>query len=152
MHMVMLKFWVIISIISVALAFSTIVLGYSALDFMATAILLLISTYVVLRFVLSIYFGVELKPLLSIEFRHLYSSVLNGVNISILSIAIDSILSLIRLGFIQSTILSIIVTTIILYIVYRYSRLKGRLIVLTSSVILTSILYLLGYIRELAIT
>lgn len=150
--MVMLKFWVIISIISVVLAFSTIVLGYSALDFMATAILLLISTYVVLRFVLSIYFGVELKPLLSIEFRHLYSYVLNGVNISILSIAIDSILSLIRLGFIQSTILSIIVTTIILYIVYRYSRLKGRLIVLTSSVILTSILYLLGYIRELAIT
>ncbi|MEM2628197.1 MAG: hypothetical protein QW775_08110, partial [Ignisphaera sp.] len=90
-----LKFWVIAVIISVVTSFSVIALRYSVLDFIATALLLLVSTYVTLRFILSIYFGIEMKPVLYIDFKYLNSAVFNGVVVTMLGITLDAILSMV---------------------------------------------------------
>lgn len=146
--MTMLRFWAIATIISAAFTFSAIALRYSALDFIATALLLLVSTYVTLRFVLSMYFGVELKPVLYIDFKYLNLAVFNGVVVAMLGITVDSILSLVYTRTVQSVVLSIGLTVAILHITNKIFGLKGLKAVLTLSVLITGILYLLGYINE----
>ncbi|MEM4788373.1 MAG: hypothetical protein QXM55_03540 [Ignisphaera sp.] len=145
-------FWMGVAIVSVVLAFSTIIFRYSALDFIATAMLLFISIYVTLRFILSIYFGIELKPMVYVGFKYLNLAVLSGLTATVLNIAIDSILSLIYTRGLQTVVLSIIITTTALYTTNRFFKLKGLIFLLTFSVFITSVLYILGYIKEMALS
>ncbi|MEM1526505.1 MAG: hypothetical protein QXZ41_06090 [Ignisphaera sp.] len=146
-----LKFWVIAVIISVVTSFSVIALRYSVLDFIATALLLLVSTYVTLRFILSIYFGIEMKPVLYIDFKYLNSAVFNGVVVTMLGITLDAILSMVYTRTVQSMVLSAVITLAVLHIINKILGLKGLKVVLTLSVLITGVLYVLGYIKEIGL-
>lgn len=140
--------WLTILILSFTLAYISIVEGFSFLDFLATAVLILISMHVVLRYSLSILLGVEQGPLISINFRHLQSLVFYCLTLILTGYTIDVILTI----FIPRTTLAYIISTAIsiaiVYSMNKFLKFKGFRIILIISVFILGILYMLGYIPE----
>lgn len=140
--------WVIVLIVSLTLATIGFIEGYSLVDFLATSALIFISIYFVLRYFLSIMFRVNLEPLLYIDIRYLYLSVLYGVSISILGYTLDSILSLLIPKTIFLYIAMALIPAIIIHFINKVFGFKGLRIALTISIFILSILYMLGYVEE----
>lgn len=143
--------WLTILILSFTLAYISIVEGFSFLDFLATAVLIFISMYVVLRYSLSILLGVKQGPLININFRYLQSLVFYCLTLILIGYTIDIILTIFIHRTTLAYIVSIAISTAIVYSMNKFLKFKGFRIILIISIFILGILYMLGYIPEFII-
>lgn len=140
--------WVILTLVAIALASTSIVRGYSELDVIAIAILISISVYVTLRYVLSIQLGLPLRPMISLNFSYVEAVVHNGIPFTLLSLVVDFLISFFYSRTLLTTILSAIVVTVILVIAKRFFGLKVLRLIMITSILVLAVLYTLGYIKD----
>jgi hypothetical protein len=143
--------WFSVVILSIALAYIGFIKKFSLLDFLGSAILIFISIYIILRYLLSIILGVENKPLVQLNLRYLYLPVFYSINITLLGYTIDILISLPTSRTIVIYILSMVSPIAIVYIVNKFFGFKGLRILLMISIFILGSLYLLGYVKDFSI-